>query len=223
MAIPSVLLGMIGGTVDWSQIAAGPPPEASMVLPHVLRYLTPPLVATLGLCAVAAAVMSSVDSSILSASSMFAWNIYRPWRKSCADREILVVMRVMIVLVGCAGAALAIQVRSVYALWMLSADLVFVILFPQLVLALFDRRTNRIGSLSGAAVGSMLRLGGGEATFHIPALLPYPMQDPEQEILFPFRTFAMCASLVTIWLVSRLTTRWQAPKCLELPGASIEA
>ncbi len=146
---------------------------------------------------------------------MFAWNIYRPWRRLASEREILVVMRVMIVVVGCVGAVLAIQVQSVYSLWMLSADLVFVVLFPQLVLGLFDRRTNSIGSLSGVVVGLVLRLGGGEATFGIPPLLPYPMQDPDLGILFPFRTFAMVSSLLTIWIVSRLTARWQAPRPLE--------
>lgn len=215
MAVPAVLLGMAGGTADWSQITAGPPAEPALVLPHVLRYLTPPLIATLGLCAVAAAVMSSVDSSILSASSMFAWNIYRPWRSTASDREIQRVMRASIVVVGTLGAALAIQVQSVYQLWMLSADLVFVILFPQLVLGLFDRRTNAIGSLAGAAVGLVLRLGGGEPTFGLPALIPYPMQDPELGVLFPFRTLAMLASLVTIWTVSRLTGRWQAARPLK--------
>jgi high affinity choline transporter 7 len=215
MAVAPVLIGAVGAVVDWSQIDAGPPDSASMVLPHVLRYLTPPWIATLGLCAVAAAVMSSVDSSILSASSMFAWNIYRPWRKDYSHREILVVMRLMVVLVGTAGATLAIQVQSVYSLWMLSADLVFVILFPQLITALFVRCTNRIGSLSGVVVGLLLRLGGGEPSFHLPALLDYPLNDPELGILFPFRTFAMVSSLITIWLVSRLTARWQPPRLLE--------
>ena len=58
--------------------ARTPGPEASLVLPYVLRHLTPPLVAALGLGAVSAAVMSSIDASVLSASSMAAWNVYRP-------------------------------------------------------------------------------------------------------------------------------------------------
>lgn len=51
--------------------------ETSMILPLVLQYLTPDFVSFFGLGAVSAAVMSSADSSILSASSMFARNVYK--------------------------------------------------------------------------------------------------------------------------------------------------
>ena len=52
-------------------------PEGVLVLPMVLRYLTPNYISFFGLGAVSAAVMSSADSSILSASTMFSHNIYR--------------------------------------------------------------------------------------------------------------------------------------------------
>ena len=48
-----------------------------MILPMVLQYLTPSFVSFFGLGAVSAAVMSSADSSVLSASSMFARNVYK--------------------------------------------------------------------------------------------------------------------------------------------------
>ena len=48
-----------------------------MILPMVLQYLTPSWVSFFGLGAVSAAVMSSADSSVLSASSMFARNVYK--------------------------------------------------------------------------------------------------------------------------------------------------
>lgn len=51
--------------------------ETSMILPMVLQYLTPDVVSFFGLGAVSAAVMSSADSSVLSASSMFARNVYK--------------------------------------------------------------------------------------------------------------------------------------------------
>ena len=47
------------------------------ILPMVLQYLCPSWVTFIGLGAVSAAVMSSADSSVLSASSMFARNIYK--------------------------------------------------------------------------------------------------------------------------------------------------
>lgn len=60
-----------------SQIKITIPPEPIYILPMSLQYLTPPAVSFIGLGAISAAVMSSADSSILSASSMFARNIYK--------------------------------------------------------------------------------------------------------------------------------------------------
>ena len=54
-----------------------PPGEEKMILPIVVQYLCPAWVTFIGLGAVSAAVMSSADSSVLSASSMFARNIYK--------------------------------------------------------------------------------------------------------------------------------------------------
>lgn len=48
-----------------------------MILPFVLHYLCPAYISIAGLGAIAAAAMSSADSALLSAGSMFAHNIYR--------------------------------------------------------------------------------------------------------------------------------------------------
>jgi Na+(H+)/acetate symporter ActP len=48
---------------------------------------------------------------------------------------------------GMAAVFIALKVKSVQALWYFTSDLVFVLLFPQLVMALFDKKANRTGSM----------------------------------------------------------------------------
>lgn len=216
MAVPPILIGIAGSSFDWADGTLGKEPTANMILPYVLLDMTPPIVAALGIGAVAAAVMSSVDSSILSAASMFTWNIYRPLiHPQAMDTEIKKTIRISVLVIGIASTYLALTVQSVYTLWYLCADLVYVILFPQLVMALFSKNSNHIGALSGAFIGLVFRMGGGEKLFHIPAFLPYPMNDPVNGVEFPFRTFAMLMSLFTIYFVSHLTQHKVAPKQLQ--------
>lgn len=67
--------------LDWNETDYGKPEipveSQKLILPLVLQYLTPSAVSFFGLGAVSAAVMSSADSSVLSASSMFARNVWK--------------------------------------------------------------------------------------------------------------------------------------------------
>ena len=159
--------------------------------------------------------MSSVDSSILSASSMGAWNIYRPLISRQDNPENLpVIIKRLIWIIGITATLIALKIQSVYALWFLCSDFVYCILFPQLVTALFDRRANVAGSLSGFIVALVLRLGGGEPVLGIPRWIDYPMVDTAGVVNFPFRTFSMLCALLSIIIVSRMTKRWYAPQPL---------
>ncbi|CAH1104314.1 unnamed protein product [Psylliodes chrysocephalus] len=123
MAIPPVLIGAIAKSTAWNETDyKGPYPltvdETSMILPMVLQYLTPSFVSFFGLGAVSAAVMSSADSSILSASSMFARNVYKLiFRQKASEMEIIWVMRVSILIVGFLATVMALTIPSIYGLW----------------------------------------------------------------------------------------------------------
>lgn len=194
-------------------------PAPALVLASLLRHFTPPLVAALGLGAVSAAVMSSVDASVLSASTMAAWNVYRPLvRPDATAARLTTVVRRVVVIVAIAATLMAIHVQSVYTLWVLCSDLVYCILFPQLVLALFDPRANRLGAYAGMAVSFALRVSAGEPLLGLPRLLAVPLDEAGTPTL-PVKTIAMLSGLAAMWIVSRLT----AARCRPVPLEPHEA
>ncbi|MEQ2215212.1 Chitinase 1 [Xenoophorus captivus] len=224
MAVPSVLIGAIGASTDWNQTTYGSlapkdKDESDMILPIVLQHLCPPYISFFGLGAVSAAVMSSADSSILSASSMFARNIYKlAFRQSASDGEIVWVMRITIFVFGALATAMALLTGSVYGLWYLSSDLVYVIIFPQLLSVLFVKGTNTYGSMAAYIFGLLLRIGGGEPYLKLPPFIYYPGWVTVEKVhhltgdveffvqqRFPFKSVSMVASFLANVVFSYLT------------------
>ncbi|XP_019385136.1 PREDICTED: high affinity choline transporter 1 [Crocodylus porosus] len=214
MALPAILIGAIGASTNWTQTAYGSPEpwkrqEADMILPIVLQYLCPVYISFFGLGAVSAAVMSSADSSILSASSMFARNIYQlSFRQNASDKEIVWVMRITVLVFGASATAMALLAKSVYGLWYLSSDLVYIIIFPQLLCVLFIKGTNTYGAITGYLFGLFLRITGGEPYLYLQPLIVYPGCYIDENGIyvqrFPFKTLAMLTSFLTNIAVSYL-------------------
>jgi high affinity choline transporter 7 len=232
LTIPPLLLGQAALLHAWPEgLAAQLQQHPSQALPLLLRHAMPPLVALLGLGAIVGAVTSSFSASILSAGAMFAWNgCHRLWWRQVSMRQLKSLIRWAIVLLGAGAAVLALKVQSVQALWFFTSDLVFVLLFPQLLWALYDRRANLAGSMTAFGVSLVLRLGGGEPLLGVPATIPYPellaMWLPGQPadwydgtvMLFPFKTLAAGVGLVLLPLVSRATQGWCPPSALRRVG-----
>jgi high affinity choline transporter 7 len=226
LTIPPLLLGVAAFGYAWpadllTQLQAQP----SQTLPMLLLHLTPPFVALLGLGAIIGAVTSSFSSSILSAATMVSWNCgQRLFWPQMSMTQLKRLIRGAILALGALAVTLALKVQSVQALWFFTSDLVFVLLFPQLVCALFDPKANRIGSITAFCVSLVLRLGGGEPLFNLPYFIPYPeifTSNPASwyepgtgAMLFPFKTLAAAVGMVLLPVVSRLTARWDAPRLL---------
>ena len=86
------------------------------------------------------------------------------------------------------------------------SDLVYVILFPQLLIVVhFKTWCNTYGSLAAYIAGMFIRLAGGEPLVGLPPLIKYPMYSEEDGMqLFPFRTMAMIVSMFLLLAVSAL-------------------
>jgi solute carrier family 5 (high affinity choline transporter), member 7 len=207
--LPPLVMGVAAFAYPWSAADVtrlqSSPADA---MPLLFARAVPPVIGLLGLAAIIGAVTSSFSSSILSAGSMLGWNCLKRlvW-PSLSVRDMKRVIRSSILLFGALATILALRVQSVQALWFFTSDLVFVLLFPQLLYALFDRRANLSGSIAAFVVSLILRVGGGEPLLGLPAFIHY-------SDALPFRTLAAAAGLVVLPAVSRATARWDSARPL---------
>jgi high affinity choline transporter 7 len=213
--VPPLLMGLAAFAYPWPpEVVARLQASPADAMPLLFSRAVPPVIGLLGIAAIVGAVTSSFSSSILSAGSMFSWNgLKRLVWPSLSVVQMRRVIRLSILLLAAVATVLALKVRSVQALWFFTSDLVFVLLFPQLLSALFDPKANRIGSIAAFSLSAFLRVGAGEPLLGLPAFLAYPET-------VPFRTLAAVASLVVLPLVSRATAHWDAPRPLRTPIAS---
>jgi high affinity choline transporter 7 len=230
LTLPPFLIGLTAFGYPWPEtLTARLASQPADAMPLVFRHVTPPIVGLLGLAAIMGAVTSSFSSSILSAAAMFSWNTWtRLVRPALTLAHLKRVMRLAILAMAVGAVMLALEVQSVQALWFFTSDLVFVLLFPQLVCALFDRRANLLGSIAAFTVSLSLRLAGGEPLFGVPPLAPYaelaaavlPIEPADWydaatgALLLPHKTVAAAAGLIVLPLVSRLTPASSPPRPL---------
>lgn len=136
------------------------------------------------------------------------------------------VIRISVLVVGLAGTGLAFGDDSVFGLWLVSGDLLYCVLFPQLICVLHCGFANSYGAFSGFTMGLLLRALSGEPLLGIPAVILYPGWREVDGVIvqyFPFRTLAMLASLTGViavsWLVQLGFYHKLIPQSWDLLGA----
>jgi SSS family solute:Na+ symporter len=144
--IPSVLLGVLG-SVD---VAGLKGPEASSVLVRMIDNHAPELLAGLLAAGVFAAIMSSLDSQVLSLGTMFTQDIVRHFgfHDRMNEREQILVGRLFVATILFLTYVISlVSPSSIFKLgiWSFTG---FAALFPVVLAALFWRRSTEAGAVA---------------------------------------------------------------------------
>ncbi len=131
-----------------------------LVFINMVRKIFPPLISGILLSAVLAASMSTADSQLLSASSAFASDVYKPIiRKNKAnDKEMNWVSRAVVAAIALVAVIIAANPNAGSIMALVSnAWGVFGAAFgPAIMLSLFWKRFNFQGALAGILVGAVV-------------------------------------------------------------------
>lgn len=122
----------------------------------VISNTLPPLAAGVLLAAAVAAVMSGADSFLLSGSTSFVNDVYRPLRgeSRCTDRELILVSRLSIVAFGLVAALIGLSGINIVPVNTMGMGLMGAPIFVALVFA-FWRKTAMNSAVPAILVGSI--------------------------------------------------------------------
>uniref|UniRef100_A0A0F8BTR8 High-affinity choline transporter 1 n=1 Tax=Larimichthys crocea TaxID=215358 RepID=A0A0F8BTR8_LARCR len=139
------------------------------------------------------------------ATSIFTTSIYKAIRHQASDRELQWVIRFSIVILGIVGTSLTYLDDNIMTFWILSSDLTYTIMLPQLICVLFIRVSNSYGAVAGFIVAFVMRVLCGEPVFNLPVILHFPgctLEDGVYVQRSPFKTICMLSALVSIPMFS---------------------
>ena len=181
---------------------------------YMVRWVFPSILAGVLLSAILAASMSTADSQLLTSSSSFSSDIYKPLRKNASDKEIMWAGRFVVLFICAAAFLIAYKGNKSIMDLVENAWGAFGAAFgPTILLSLYWKRFNYAGAISGIISGFAVDIGWAVARGSM-------LIDPENAILtgdlgglyeiIP----GFIASLIVCIIVTKLTAK---------PSAEVEA
>ena len=135
---------------------------SNQVLPRIAILVlgrSYPVILTIFIAALTAAIMSSADSSLLAGASLLCNNVLAPLFPKMRDRRLLLGTRVATVVLTIIALVLAIWVKSIYSLMINSWISQLVVIFLPVMMALYVKRATRNCAWATMIVGTLVWLG----------------------------------------------------------------
>ena len=186
-----VMLGIIG-----SVILPGLENSESIIPTLALDHLHPIAIA-LFVGALLAAIMSTADSALLAAASIFSTNLLPLFKPQATDKLRLLATRIAIPVFGSIAIYVALKVQVIFNLILDANSVILVSVVIPFIAGVYWKAANRTGTLAAMAMGFLIWL---LATLLTPDLAG--------------DMFGLIACLVTIVVVTPLTQKLDPPRPL---------
>lgn len=171
--------------------------EPETVIPTLAIQHLHPVAIAIFVGALLAAIMSTADSALLAASSVFSVNILPLFKKQITDRQRLLATRISIPVFGILAVYVALEAQVVYELIMDANSVKLVCVAVPFIAGVWWKRANRAGVLASMAMGFLAWL---IAILAAPGL--------------PGDLIGLAAALVTILIVAPMTGKIDPPRPL---------
>jgi Na+/proline symporter len=119
-----------------------------------MKYLHPILTA-LFVAALASALMSTSDSSMLAGATMFTENIVKVFKPDLSDKTQLFLTRAALVVSGVLSLMIALWAETIYELAVLANTCILVGMVAPYVIGLYWKKANHIGALTSFFSGTI--------------------------------------------------------------------
>jgi Na+/proline symporter len=129
------------------------------VIPELALAHLHPVAVAIFVGALIAAVMSSADSALLAAASIFSVNILPLIKRSPDDRTKLLATRIAVPVIGTIAVVVALKVQVVYDLIQDANSVLLAAVIAPFILGIWWKKANRTGALVAMAVGFLTWLG----------------------------------------------------------------
>ena len=171
LKVPVIFIMVLPGTFARSLYGPEAIERADMVFPTMLFDLLPVGIRGLVLAALVAAIMSSVDSTLNSASTLVTMDFIKKWKPDASNRLLVIIGRVVTGVFMLLAAAWAPVILDFPSLWQY-LQTVLAYLSPPVVacfvLGLFWSGANRDSAIAGLIAGHLVAVGLAVAEWQIP-------------------------------------------------------
>lgn len=201
--------------------ALGPDLEAEQtefVLVSMAIKFLPPLLTAVFIAALASALMSTSDSSMLAGATMFTQNIVKVFKRDLTDKAELALTRVALLFSGVLSLAIAMFASTIYKLAVLANTSILVGMAAPYLIGMYWKKANHIGAIASffSGVISWIILG---VYYYNSYVLPVVyegevMDEAVWDAIYISSAPAFFISVIVLFIASLLTQKIDPPKAL---------